>query len=174
MINLACEAVAERNPQAYILYCPPRTGASRYHGPSSVEMRETLSKVPDNVWPLWTGMTVPIEKPLKVRQVEEWTHVAGRRPFLWVNHVSVQCAPGVRRRVAEVPGALVFRGDLLPKELYRLFEGVHLNTGTLSDTEAIAYMATAADFVWNPRGWEPVELPGAHSGLSRLCRLVEK
>ena len=25
------------------------------------------------------------------------------------------------------------------------------------NTEAIAYMATAADYVWNPQGWEAAE-----------------
>ena len=65
-----------------------------------------------------------------------------------------------------VPVRRVFRGDLLPKELNRLFEGVHFNAGFSSkhfdlpedfNAEALAYMATAADYVWNPQGWKADE-----------------
>ena len=40
---------------------------------------------------------------------------------------------------------------------------MHFNAGspgykeTESKTELLAYLATAADYVWNPRGWEAVE-----------------
>jgi hypothetical protein len=163
VINLACRAVAERNPPAYVLYCPPNRGASQYRGPASPEMRRILASVPSNVWPLWTGMATLIEKPLTVAQVEEWTRAAGRRPFLWVNRVSPHTERPFARPVGEVPGAFAFRGELLPKELNRLFEGVHFNAGspgyktTESKSELLAYLATAADYVWNPQGWEAVE-----------------
>lgn len=166
VINLACEAVAEKNPEAYILYCPPNRGASQYRGPASAEMQRILSKVPAKVWPLWTGMATLIEKPLKVEQVEQWTRQAGRRPFLWVNRVSPRVDRAFAQTVQEVPGALVFRGNLLPDELDRLFEGVHFNAGFSSgcndlpedfSVEALAYMATAADYVWNPTAWEAAE-----------------
>lgn len=166
VISLACEAVAEKNPEAYVLYCPPNRGASQYRGPASAEMQRVLSKVPAKVWPLWTGMATLIEKPLKVEQVEQWTRQAGRRPFLWVNRVSPRVDRAFTQTVEEVPGALVFRGDFLPRELGRLFEGVHFNAGFSSgynalpedfSVEALAYMATAADYVWNPTAWEAAE-----------------
>ena len=164
VINLACRAVAEKNPRAYMLYCPPSRGTSVYRGPASAEMTRILSLVPTNVWPLWTGMATNnalIEKPLDPADVERWTRAAGRRPFLWVNRVGPRDRydrPFVRP-VSEVPGAYAFRGEFLPKELNRLFEGVHFNTISItsSDSQMLAYMATAADYVWNPQAWEAVE-----------------
>ena len=164
VINLACRAVAEKNPQAYILYCPPSRGTSMYRGPASAEMTRILSQVPTNVWPLWTGMATNnalIEKPLNPADVEAWTRAAGRRPFLWVNRVGPRDRYNrpFTRPVSEVPGAFVFRGDFLPKELNRLFEGVHFNAIPISrsDSEMLAYLATAADYVWNPQAWEAVD-----------------
>ena len=169
VINLACRAVAEKNPKAYILYCPPSRGTSMYRGPASPEMTRILSKVPTNVWPLWTGMATKnalIEQPLDPADVEAWTRAAGRRPFLWVNRVVTRDKPQNRpfaRLVTEVPGAFAFRGEFLPKELNRLFEGVHFNAGSPgyspseSKPELLAYLATAADYVWNPQAWEAVK-----------------
>jgi hypothetical protein len=164
VINLACRAVAEKNPRAYNLYCPPSRGTSVYRGPASAEMTRILSQVPTNVWPLWTGMATNnalIEKPLNPSDVEAWTRAAGRRPFLWVNRVGPRDRYNrpFTRPVNEVPGAFVFRGDFLPKDLNRLFEGVHFNAIPLSrsDSEMLAYLATAADYVWNPQGWEAVD-----------------
>jgi hypothetical protein len=164
VVNLACRAVAEKNPRAYILYCPPSRGTSVYRGPASAEMTRILSQVPANVWPLWTGMATNnalIEKPLNPADVEAWTRAAGRRPFLWVNRVGPRDKYNrpFTRQVSEVPGAYVFRGDFLPKDLNRLFEGVHFNAIPLSrsDSEMLAYLATAADYVWNPQGWEAVD-----------------
>ena len=159
VINLACRAVAEKNPRAYILYCPPVRGSSTYRGPASAEMTRILSKVPTNVWPLWTGPTTLIQKPLEPAEVEAWTRAAGRRPFFWLNRVSPRVQQAFSRPVEEVPGAFAFRGEFLPKDLNRLFEGVHFN-GTApskSDPESLAYLATAADYVWNPHGWEAVD-----------------
>ncbi len=169
VINLACRTVAAKNPKAYILYCPPSRGDSMYRGPASPEMIRILSKVPTNVWPLWTGMAIKnalIEEPLNPADVEAWTHTAGRRPFLWVNRVVTRDPPQNRpfaRPLPEIPGAFVFRGEFLPKELNRLFEGVHFNAGSPgyapseSKQELVAYLATAADYVWNPQAWEAVE-----------------
>ena len=164
VINLACRAVADKNPGAYVLYCPPSRGTSVYRGPASAEMTRILSRVPTNVWPLWTGMATNnalIEKPLDPAGVERWTRAAGRRPFLWVNRVTPRDKYNrpFSRLVGEVPGAFVFRGEFLPKELNQLFEGVHLNAASPSraDPETLAYLATAADYVWNPHGWEAVD-----------------
>ena len=56
---------------------------------------------------------------------------------------------------------------MLPKNLNQLFEGVHFNAGMDKDyvtlrsqkfsPEALAYFATAADYVWNPHDWEAAE-----------------
>lgn len=169
VINLACRTVAAKNPNAYILYCPPSRGDSMYRGPASPEMIRILSKVPTNVWPLWTGMAIKnalIEEPLKPADVEAWRQATGRRPFLWVNRVVTRDPPQNRpfaRPLPEIPGAFVFRGEFLPKDLNRLFEGVHFNAGSPgyapseSKPELVAYLATAADYVWNPQAWEAVE-----------------
>jgi len=166
VINLACRAVAQMNPSAYILYCPPSRGSSMYRGPASPEMIRILSKVPTNVWPLWTGMAIKnalIEQPLDPADVEAWTRATGRRPFLWVNRVVPRDKRPFSRPVDEVPGAFAFRGEFLPKDLNRLFEGIHFNAGSpgygqpKSQTELLAYLATAADYVWNPQGWDAVE-----------------
>jgi len=169
VLNLACGAVAEKNPKAYILYCPPSRGSSMYRGPASEEMVRILSHVPSKVWPLWTGMAIKnalIEQPLNPADVASWTRATGRRPFLWVNRVVTRDPPQNRpfaRPVSEVSGAFVFRGEFLPKDMNRLFEGVHFNAGSPSyapsesKRELVAYLATAADYVWNPQAWEAVE-----------------
>jgi hypothetical protein len=54
----------------------------------------------------------------------------------------------------------------LPKDLNRWFEGVHFNAGISSgynqlrgqfEPASLSYLATAADYVWNPRGWDAAE-----------------
>jgi hypothetical protein len=163
VLNLASEALAEKWPDAYVLYCPPLRGDSRYRGPASPEMRRVLASVPERVWPLWTGPATLITQPLAASEIEAWTESAGRRPFLWVNRVSPDAQ--FARGVPELPKSRVFRGEFLPGELGELVEGVHLNTGITHDSdrrpgapgisaEAKAYLATAADFLWNPTAWE--------------------
>ncbi|MEA3365228.1 MAG: hypothetical protein U9Q79_06260, partial [Candidatus Hydrogenedentes bacterium] len=60
----------------------------------------------------------------------------------------------------------VFQGELLPKDLDRLFEGIHFNAGFSRDynelpqnfsAASLAYFSTAADYVWNPDDWEAAE-----------------
>ena len=166
VINLACRSVWQKAPGAYIFYCPPNKGPSQYRGPATPEMTRVLSKVPARVWPLWTGYATLITKPLKTETIEAWNRAAGRRPVLWVNRVSLGVAHEFGRAVDEVPRAHAFQGELLPKDLHRLFEGVHFNAGMakgygkLPDEfarESLAYLATAADFVWNPHDWDAVE-----------------
>jgi hypothetical protein len=167
VINLACEAVWEKVPAAYVFYCPPNKGTSQYRGSASPEMTRILSKVPARVWPLWTGYATLITRPLTAETVEAWTQAAGRRPLLWVNRIALGVKHEFGRAVPEVPGARAFQGELLPKNLNQLFEGVHFNAGmdegyvTLRSErfspEALAYFATAADYVWNPRDWEAAE-----------------
>jgi len=170
VINLVCDGIARRHPDAYILYCPP---ASMYRGMIKPAMVETLSKVPRKVWPLWTGMHTLIDV-LREQDVEEWTRSAGRRPFLWINRVFI--GGQFSRQLDGQGDAYVFRGEALPRELNRLVEGVHLNAG-LSKTynrlprrftpAALAYLATAADFIWNPRDWQ------AEESYRRAVRFVE-
>ena len=114
------------------------TGPSQYRGPASAEMTRILSKVPERVWPLWTGYATLIRaKPLDVETVEAWTRAAGRRPLLWVNRVALGVKYEFGRAVPEAQGAHAFQGEMLP--------------------EALAYFATAADYVWNPHDWEAAE-----------------
>ncbi len=186
VLNLAFKTVRERRPDAYVLYCPPATGREAYRGPATHALRETLSRVPAEIWPLWTGTRTLIEEPLTVEVVERWTQDAGRRPFLWVNRVGVHVQSSFSRPVPGTPDGRVFAGDLLPRELNRLFEGVHFNTGLITpglihagqpgpedavlsrlDVRELVYLATAADFLWNPREWEPAE------SYRRAVRFVE-
>ena len=168
VINLACDAVWQKDPAAYVFFCPPNTGPSQYRGPASAEMTRVLSHVPERVWPLWTGYATLIRpKPLDVQTVEAWTRAAGRRPLLWVNRVALGVEHEFGRAVPEAQGAHAFQGEMLPKNLNQLFEGVHFNAGmdesyvTLRSQkfspEALAYFATAADYVWNPHDWEAAE-----------------
>ena len=165
VLNLACDAIGKEHPNAFVLYCPAAVGRESYRGMASEELGRTLSEVPKKVWPLWTGMQTLITSPLETEQVEQWTRIAGRRPYLWVNRVSL----GVPKHVArQLPGdgAYVFRGEYLPKDLNRLFEGVHFNAGISKDhnqldeefaSRSLAYLATAADYVWNPHDWDAAE-----------------
>jgi hypothetical protein len=110
-------------------------------------------------------MQTLITSPLEAEQVEQYTRAAGRRPFLWVNRVSL----GVPKHFArQLPGDgdYVFRGEYLPQDLNRWFEGIHFNAGISSgynqlsgefEPRSIAYLATAADYVWNPCQWDAAE-----------------
>ncbi|MFO7976982.1 MAG: beta-N-acetylglucosaminidase domain-containing protein [Candidatus Hydrogenedentota bacterium] len=176
VINLACDAVNEKRPDAYVLYCPPNTGPSQYRGEATPEMTQILSQVPPKVWPLWTGMATLITKPLTAKQVEQWTKDAGRRPFLWVNRVSLGVERAFSRPVEQGSDTHVFQGELLPKDLDRLFEGIHFNAGFSRDynelpqdfsAASLAYFSTAADYVWNPDDWEAAE------SVRRAKRFVE-
>ncbi|MHC4556241.1 MAG: hypothetical protein ACYTFW_03015 [Planctomycetota bacterium] len=176
VINLACGILSEKYPDAYILYCPPNVGNQSYRGMASPALAHTLSQVPTNVWPLWTGITGKMVKPLEVAQVAQWTKITSRRPFLWVNRVSVDVQYSFSRELEGELKGFVFCGERLPENLNQLFQGVHFNTGMgsgyneLPDTftaEAIAYVATAADYVWNPHGWY------AEESLRRAKHFVE-
>jgi hypothetical protein len=165
VINLACGAVQSEHPDAYILYCPPAVGRESYRGMATEHLGHTLSSVPDKVWPLWTGMQTLITSPLEPEQVQRWTQIAGRRPFLWVNRVSLGVPKHFARQLPD-SGDYVFRGEYLPTDLNRWFEGVHFNAGISSaynqlggkfQPESIAYLATAADYVWNPEQWEAAD-----------------
>jgi hypothetical protein len=179
VINLACEAVERKRPKAYVLYCAPNRGASQYRGEATPEMRRILAEVPQKVWPLWTGMETFIREPLTPARVREWTSVAGRRPFLWVNVVSLRARGCFSYPLDEMRGAPVFRGGSLPEDLHALFEGVHFNAGFSAglnrlpehfNTEALVYFATAADYVWNPRHWDPVESVRRAQRFVRIMR----
>jgi len=167
VINLAYNAVMARNPDAYILYCPPNTGNQQYRGAATEEMRNTLSKVPPKIWPLWTGMTTIVTDTLKSEHVEQWTEGAGRRPFFWMNRASIGVERSFSRPLEGSPESLVIPGELLSKELNRLFEGIHLNfvfsagsRHTIPEKvsfKEFAYFATVADYLWNPYDWEDKE-----------------
>jgi len=176
VINLACQAVGQKRPGAYVLYCPPNRGSSQYRGEATPEMHRILSQVPPYVWPLWTGMATLITQPLEPAQVEQWTENAGRRPFLWVNRVSLGVRKAFSRPVHEGAETHVFQGELLPRDLDRLFEGIHFNAGFSRDyntlpvrfqSASVAYFATAADYVWNPHAWDAAE------SCQRAGRFVE-
>lgn len=146
---------------------------------------EGLRLLEARVWPLWTGYATRITKPLTTETVEAWTQPAGRRPLLWVNRVALGVKGEFGRAVSEAPGAHAFRGDLLPKNLNQLFEGVHLNAGmdegyvTLRSEkfspEALAYFAMAADYLWNPHDWDAAEsCRRAHQFVRILSPLLEQ
>jgi hypothetical protein len=158
VIKLACEAIQDEHPDAYVLYCPPVVGRESYRGKANKHLGWTLSNVPPKVWPLWTGMQTLITSPLEPAYVQQWTQIAGRRPFLWVNRVSLGVPKHFARRLPG-SGDYVFRGEYLPKDLNRWFEGVHFNVGNSRGYGAtsMAYLATAADYVWNPEQWEAAE-----------------
>lgn len=177
VIDLACEAVADVDPDAIVLYCPPLLGEQSYRGMASEALRETLSRVPAHVWPLWTGMETLMQEPLDAGQIEQWTRIAGRKPFLWVNRAGPRVREAFAVRAPGAPEGLVFNGGVLPPGLPRLVMGVHLNVGFRDsevkdggphfDRETLVYLATAADYLWNPAAWEPAE------SLCRARRFVD-
>lgn len=170
VLNLACESVWKKDPAAYVFWCAPNLGTATYNGPATPELARILSKVPDRVWPLWVGSPEnwngfrgAIPRRL---EAEDWTRTTGRRPFLWLNRVSFGVTNEMGRALAEAQGAHAFRGEVMPKDLNRLIAGVHFNAGMSKgymklpnefSPEALAYFATAADYVWNPHDWEAVE-----------------
>lgn len=176
VLNLAYDTVKKRDPDAYVLYCPPGRGKESYIGLPTPDLRQTLSRVPPGIWPLWTGLATLIREPLPPEKVETYTKEAGRRPFLWLNRVGLGVKESFSRQVPGLEDRRVFAGNRLPRELNRLFEGVHFNTSYIPtdsqlpvvfDPEELVYLATAADFVWNPHRWEPAE------SYRRAVRFVE-
>ncbi len=166
VLNLACDSLWESYPDAYILYCPPIKGDETYHGMASQQLGRTLSEVPSNVMPLWTGMDILITEKLTDAEVREWTRIAGRKPFLWVNRVGYDLDTPFARKVGGENGGYVFEGDLLPENLHELFGGVHLSAAmgqgyhelpSEFETDALVYMTTAADYLWNPGDWDAEE-----------------
>lgn len=181
VLNLVCRGLAQRHPDAIVLWCPPQRGAARYRGPASDEMARILSEVPETIWPLWVGLDRN-EKILKSETVRAWTDKAGRKPFCWV--IGVSATDICSRPIEGLPNARVFRGERLPKNLHELFEGVHLNVNVprpefvsmargylppVSEFSSLglAYLATAADCVWNPHDWNDLE------SWQRATRFVE-
>jgi hypothetical protein len=158
VINLACDALTADFSEAYILYCAPNKGASQYLGEASPEMRRILSQVPSKVWPIWTGLHyLMTHSPVTAVQAEAWTRAAGRRPFLWINRVQIDVEESLSQLLTEGDSTYVFRGETIPKELNRLFEGTHFNSDThlINNEKELVYFATAADYVWNPQAWNP-------------------
>jgi hypothetical protein len=152
------DTIKRRFPNAHVLYCP---APSQYRGMAGAGLCSTLANVPSGVGCLWTGMATLIREPLTPAHVTAWTEATGRRPFLWVNRVFQ--GGQFSRRLDDPRDAWVFRGELLPANLHDLFEGVHFNAGLSSGynalprrftRSALAYLATAADYVWNPHGWD--------------------
>jgi len=176
VLNLAYETATADRPDTVLLYCPPNRGEESYRGMATPQLGETLSRVPARVWPLWTGMQTLITEPLTEEQVLEWTRIAGRRPFLWVNRVGPAVPEPFVQKIEGDPTALVFAGDRIPNDLHRLFTGVHLNAGLQRgynritgdfDRDALVYLATTADYLWNPHGWK------AEESRRRARRFVE-
>jgi len=164
VLTFACVAVREKHPEAIVLWCPPVLGPVSYRRMATPQLKAVLDASPKAVMPLWTGMATLITRPLTARTLEQWTQKAGRRPFLWVNRASLTQAKTFGRKVKGMPGVIVFRGDFLPETLHDLVEGVHLNSsfgsgkdltsGTFAPANLV-FLATAADFLWNPHGWTP-------------------
>lgn len=157
VLNLACEAIEEKSPDMYVLYCAPHEGTSTYFGRASSEMRRILSNVPEKVWPIWTGLHYLLTySPVTTRLTEEWIRDGGRRPYLWINRAQINVAESLSNPfVIDGDSTWVFRGETITKELNRFFEGTHFNCDThlLNDKNELIYFATAADYVWNPHNW---------------------
>ena len=181
VLNSVCRGLVPRHPEAIVLWCPPQRGAARYRGPATDEMARILANVPGTIWPLWVGLDRN-EKILQSETVRAWTDKAGRKPFCWV--IGVSATDICSRPVEGLPNARVFRGERMPKNLHELFEGVHLNVNVprpdfvsmargylppVSEFTAsgLAYLATAADCLWNPHDWNDVE------SWQRATRFVE-
>ncbi|MHC4799341.1 MAG: beta-N-acetylglucosaminidase domain-containing protein [Planctomycetota bacterium] len=166
VLNLAHETLKAKNPYSYLLYCPPLKGQERYRGPATAQLFLTLNQVSKRIWPLWTGMTTRIAKPLTNEQIEKWTRMADRKPFLWINRVGLGVKHSFSRKLQDPKDAHVFLGERLPKDLYKILEGIHLNISmghrynkpaNQFNTDALAYLITAADYIWNPQAWNPNE-----------------
>jgi len=165
VLRLTCEGVEAKDPAGYVLFRAPPTGRISSAGPATTEMAQLLSKLPARIWPTWTGPYGPlIYRPLPAEPIEAWAKRAGRRPFLWVNRVFVggQFSTPVEAGSRQY----LFRGDRLPKRLGELTAGVHLSAGTgreydklaeVFKPDSIAYLATAADCLWNPGPWRGPE-----------------
>ena len=182
VLNLAYKAVRDKDPSAYVLFCPSVYGKLLYFGPASAEMRRALANAPKDLWTLWTGPSVRMTPkpgrhnyrgPLAPGDIENWTKQAGRKPFFWLNRVTAQDREKMEFAVPcpGDPTRFVFRGEWLPENLGDLVEGVHFNhsfCGKEPDERDWVYLATAADWLWNPRAWD------AADACRRAQRYVER
>lgn len=169
VLNIAYTAIDKEYPGSMILFCPPQKGPIKYRGPATDETSRVLSLTPEKVWPLWVGAPRADSTILTPTKVNNWINKAGRKPFLWINRVY---PTGLfSNPMKDNPGAYVFKGERLPKEIGNLFEGVHLNMSMSPEKEdhlnqtipaefqkvVIEYFATATDFLWNPYDWDANE-----------------
>ena len=169
VLNIAYTALDKEYPESMILFCPPQKGPIKYRGPATDEASRVLSLTPKKVWPIWVGAPRADSSIMTSTKVNNWINKAGRKPFLWVNRVyptGLFSYP-----LKDNPGAYVFKGERLTKEIGDLFEGVHLNMSMSPEKEvhyeqiipsefprvAIEYLATATDFLWNPSDWNANE-----------------
>ncbi len=190
VINLVYDTLQEESPESRILFCPPFVHSEEgedeitYCGNASPEMNTLLSKVPEKVWPLWTGTGGIVISELTDSTVEQWTRDAGRKPFFWLNRVGLELNKSFSRPVEEIPGLHAFHGEFLPENLNQLFEGIHFNAGlgpgynNLGESfsaAALVYFASAADYIWNPHDWDAVESSNRAKRFVRVMQpLVEK
>jgi hypothetical protein len=170
-----------RYPQARFFLCPPLHGEAKYFGPASEQLAEILRAIPVDFHVFWTGMKVN-PTVFAREELEAWSAVTGRRPFLWLNAIGHQIGNDPRDRNAEArrlprhnligqPEAWVFNHQMLPQRFADLIDGVHLNitfSTTTTDEQrwqyhelpevmpsaGIRYLATVADYLWNPHDWD--------------------
>ena len=157
IINSVYEGVRASYPQAHILWCPPHPHGDvpfGYMGPINERYKAVLAKIPSDVKVIWTGPTTAmarIESPLSAGDFAAWSTAAQRKPLLWINGGFKWFAKEV---AIENESVKVFYGERLPTDLDQLVCGTHFNFGAGLTRDTQLYFATAADFVWNPDGWD--------------------
>ncbi len=163
ILNLAYKTVTKADPHAYVLYCPPNYGDELYHGMATPALIKTLTNTPNRLLTLWTGIETVYSKPVTSAALNKWTSLTNRKPVLWINRASIGTKKPLITQVESEGNVAVFRGEWLPKDLAEFVSGVHLNIGIQTtfdeethefDSAEILYLATVADYLWNPENWD--------------------
>ena len=104
--------------------------------------------IPQDVLVYWTGPVVRSRR-IKKSQVEDWTRITGRKPFLWDNTIYAHFQP------YWVGYAFNPFSNEFPDDFPDLLAGpgIHLNAN--AGPHYAPGMLTFADYMWNPEAYDP-------------------
>ncbi len=153
---------ARKHPDKLILICPP---LKNYKGSPTKIMQKMFSNTSDKLKVMWTGRITAPDK-LKLTQVQNWSKkMQGKRPFLWINQVY----NSGKRSVAWGDNQYVFDSTFFADNLATKISGLNINIGFEKQSknpnilpnqytqEDLVYLATAADYFWNPKNYHPAD-----------------
>jgi hypothetical protein len=147
LINELYSRLQARYPDCELLVVPPYywIPAGNYREPGEADLRTIGASVPPEVHLVWTGPVVR-SATITAEEVQAYTDLIGRKPFLWDNTLYMHHNPP-----SYMLDAFVTK---YPERFWELNDtGVHYNAGG-GEIYRIGLMTTA-DYLWRPERYEP-------------------